>query len=156
MMNKDQLLRVREYMICIIAEMALMLFIRVVSDIVPPCVVLSDFSISNQVIRPGNENVTIDKVIMDMDEIELSHDQNDLSFAFSTLHFSRPAKNTVSYRLEGYQNEWISDDKRYISFTNLDPGEYRFRVKGISGDGIPAIEEASLAIIITPPWWTTT
>jgi len=121
-----------------------------------PRVVLSDFSISNQVIRPGDEDSIIDKVIMDVDKIELNHDQNDLSFAFSTLHYSRPAKNTVFYRLEGYQNEWISDNRRFVSFTNLDPGEYRFRVKGISGDGIPAKEEVNLAIAITPPWWTTT
>jgi len=121
-----------------------------------PRVVISDFSISNQVIRAGSEDAIIDKMIMDMDKIELSYNQNDLSFAFCTLHYSRPAKNTVFYRLEGYQKEWISDNRRFVSFTNLDPGEYTFRVKGISGDGIPAMEEASLMISITPPWWTTT
>jgi serine phosphatase RsbU (regulator of sigma subunit) len=121
-----------------------------------PKVILSDLSISNQVIRPGKDEAPINKVIMDTDEIELSYDQNDLSFAFATLHFSRPAKNKVSYRLEGYQNEWISNDRRYVSYTNLDPGRYTFWVQGISGDGIPAKAEASLKITINRPWWTTT
>jgi ligand-binding sensor domain-containing protein/serine phosphatase RsbU (regulator of sigma subunit) len=121
-----------------------------------PRVLISDLSISNQIIRPGAEDSPIDSVIMDMDEIKLSYDQNDLSFAFATVHFSRPAKNKVSYRLEGYQDEWIGENRRFVSFTNLDPGDYIFRVRGISGDGIPAKEEASLTITINPPWWTTT
>jgi ligand-binding sensor domain-containing protein/serine phosphatase RsbU (regulator of sigma subunit) len=122
----------------------------------PPKVVLADLSISNEVIRPGGEDALIDNVIMDAGEINLSYDQNDLSFAFATIHFSRPAKNKVAYRLDGYQNDWISDNRRFVSFTNLDPGEYHFRIQGISGDGIPANEEATLKITINPPWWTTT
>jgi serine phosphatase RsbU (regulator of sigma subunit) len=122
----------------------------------PPKVLLADLSISNEVIRPGGEDALIDNVIMDAGEIELSYDQNDLSFAFVTIHFSRPEKNKVAYRLDGYQNDWVSDDRRFVSFTNLDPGEYHFRVQGISGDGIPAKEEAGLKITINSPWWSTT
>jgi ligand-binding sensor domain-containing protein/serine phosphatase RsbU (regulator of sigma subunit) len=122
----------------------------------PPKVLLADLSISNEVIRPGGVDALIDQVIMDVGEIDLSYDQNDLSFSFATIHFSRPAKNKVAYRLDGYQNDWISDNRRFVTYTNLDPGEYHFRVQGISGDGIPAKEEASLKITINPPWWSTT
>jgi serine phosphatase RsbU (regulator of sigma subunit) len=121
-----------------------------------PRVVLSDFSISNQVILPGEDDSPLAKSIMETERISLSHDQNDLSFEFATLHFSRPTKNKVAYRLEGYQNDWISDGRRYASFTNLDPGKYTFRVQGISGDGIPAKQEAAVVITINSPWWQNT
>ncbi|NIT61651.1 MAG: hypothetical protein GWN00_37265, partial [Aliifodinibius sp.] len=39
------------------------------------------------------------------------------------------------------------------SYTNLDPGEYIFRVKASNNDGVWNEEGTSLRIIITPPWW---
>ena len=93
---------------------------------------------------------------MKLDELNLSHTQNDISFEFSSIHFSRPAKNKVIYKLDGFNNNWIASDRNYASFTNLDPGEYTFRVKGSNGDGIWDEEGKSIRIIISPPWWQTT
>jgi serine phosphatase RsbU (regulator of sigma subunit) len=93
---------------------------------------------------------------MDTGEISLSYSQNDLSFEFAALHFGRPLKNQIYYRLDGFQTEWINESRRFTSFTNLDPGGYTLRLKGISGDGIQSPSEHKLKIIINQPWWRTT
>ncbi|HSR17101.1 MAG TPA: ATP-binding protein, partial [Ignavibacteriaceae bacterium] len=81
---------------------------------------------------------------------------NNLSFDFISVHFSRPKKNKIIYKLEGFNNNWISTDRNFATFTNLNPGEYTFRVRGSNGDGIWNEEGKSIRIIINPPWWETT
>ncbi len=59
--------------------------------------------------------------------------------------------------MEGFDKEWTYTDasRRFVNYTNLDPGEYTFRVKGSNNDGVWNEEGTSLRIIITPPWWAT-
>ena len=45
---------------------------------------------------------------------------------------------------------------RTATYTNLDPGEYIFRVKASNRDGVWNEEGASIKIIINPPLWATT
>ena len=84
----------------------------------PPRLVVSKFTISNEVIHPSIENSPLEKPLMETSAIKLSHDQNDLSFEFAALHFGRPLKNQIHYRLDGFQNEWINEPRRFTSFTN--------------------------------------
>ena len=46
--------------------------------------------------------------------------------------------------------------ERSATYTNLDPGDYIFRVKASNSDGVWNEEGASIKIIILPPWWQTT
>jgi hypothetical protein len=56
--------------------------------------------------------------------------------------------------LEGYNNFWRQvGAERTAYFFNVPPGNYVFRVKSASSNGIWA--EKSIHIIITPPWWST-
>ncbi len=58
--------------------------------------------------------------------------------------------------MEGFDADWIqSGTRRYASYTNLDHGEYRFRVKGCNNDGVWNETGAAIRIIITPPFWET-
>jgi PAS domain S-box-containing protein len=58
--------------------------------------------------------------------------------------------------MEGFDKNWIySDNRREVTYTNLNPGEYIFRVKGSNNDGIWNEEGTSLRITITPPYWQT-
>jgi signal transduction histidine kinase len=75
---------------------------------------------------------------------------------FSILDFADPEKKKYRYFLEGYDRDWIdAGNLESATYTNLDPGLYTFRVRGIDGDGFPAANEASIRIRITPPWWKT-
>ena len=88
--------------------------------------------------------------------IELAHNQNNVSFEFASLDYTRPMKNRYAYKLEGYQNNWIETDagNRMATFTNLNPGKYTLRIKGSNSDGIWNENGTSLLIKIRHPWWS--
>ncbi len=121
-----------------------------------PDVVINNLKISNHSVNANADNSPIKKDINEVDEITLSYDQNDISFDFAVIHFSRPQRNKIAYKLDGLNDEWVYDNRRFASFTNLEPGEYVFRLKGANGDGVWNVNEKKIALTILPPWWRTT
>jgi hypothetical protein len=89
-------------------------------------------------------------------EISLPYDENFLSFEFAALSYISPERNQYAYMMEGLDKDWVySGTRRYVSYPNLDPGEYIFRVKGSNNDGVWNEAGTSIFIIISPPWWKT-
>ena len=115
---------------------------------VPP-VVLTAF-------KKYNKDVKLDKSISEIDNIELSYRDYVFSFEFAALNFSTTEKNTYAYFMEGFDKEWnYVGNRRYATYTNLNPGEYVFRVKGANSDGMWNESGASVRIFIAPPFWQT-
>jgi signal transduction histidine kinase/ligand-binding sensor domain-containing protein/DNA-binding response OmpR family regulator len=127
---------------------------------IPP-VVITDFQLFNNSVPVGldtNTNRTIlTKTITETNEIELTYKDYIISFEFAALDFHTPGKNQYAYILEGFDKEWNYTDanKRFATYTNLDPGEYTLKVKGSNNDGIWNETGTSIKLVITPPWWTT-
>lgn len=91
-----------------------------------------------------------------IDTLVLSYNDAVFSFSFASLDFTNPLKNRYAFMLEGFDPDWRhAGSRREATYTNIDPGEYTFRVKGSNNDGIWNDAGASLVIIITPPWWGT-
>jgi ligand-binding sensor domain-containing protein/signal transduction histidine kinase len=110
-----------------------------------PAVVITTFYIFNEPIRHD---------LLPGETIELSHRQNFIAFEFAALDFNAPDKNQYAYRLDGLDGDWIeAGTRRYASYTNLEGGEYVFRVKGSNTDGAWNEEGASLQITVIPPIW---
>jgi signal transduction histidine kinase len=65
--------------------------------------------------------------------------------------------NRYRYRLEGLEPGWneVDSGQRLATYTNLDPGNYVFRVQGSNSDGVWNEQGVSLPILVTPPWWKT-
>ena len=79
-----------------------------------------------------------------------------VSFSFSVLDFSNPQKNQAYYMLEGFDNEWISAEQQNRAvYTNLDGGNYIFKVKALSSHGVWTKKPLELKLNVTPPWWET-
>ena len=115
----------------------------------PPVVYITSIKINNTYYTP-------DTSIYDIREMKLNYQQSDLQFDFAALNYSQTYKNKYAYKLEGYDQEWIfAGTIRFAKYTNLDPGDYVFRVKACNNDGVWNEEGASLKIIILPPWWQT-
>jgi signal transduction histidine kinase len=88
--------------------------------------------------------------------IELSYQQNDLSIEFAALDYHAPGKNQYVYRMEGVDRDWVSaGTRRYVTYANLNPGNYVFRAKGSNNDGVWNEEGVTLHITIWPPFWGT-
>ncbi len=103
------------------------------------------------------ENAILNKSITLLDQIELAYDQNDFTIEFAAIDFSDPNRVQYKYILENHDDEWIdAGHKNYVSYTNMDPGEYTLKVLATNSDGIWVDQPKSLAITITPPIWMTT
>ncbi|MEJ2614232.1 MAG: two-component regulator propeller domain-containing protein [Ignavibacteriaceae bacterium] len=124
------------------------------SDFFPP-VLLTDFRIFNKPV-PINKESSLKTSIILTKAIILSHNQNVFSFKFSSLDYNSPQSNQYAYIMEGFDKEWIySGSRQFVTYTNLDPGSYLFRVKATNSDGIWSKHEVSLKVLITSPWWKT-
>ena len=89
-------------------------------------------------------------------EITLRHDQSVFTFEFSLLNFDITEKNHYAYKLEGFDEHWTyAKTNRAATYTNLDSGEYTFRVRASNNEGIWMDQELSVALFILPPWWQT-
>jgi serine phosphatase RsbU (regulator of sigma subunit) len=121
-----------------------------------PPIVITDFQIFNKSIGIGSES-PLKKHISETKEIILPYEKNVFSFKFVALDYTLPGNNQYQYMMEGFDKEWIFTDasKRFATYTNLDAGEYVFRVKGSNNDGVWNEEGTSIKIIITPPFWQT-
>ena len=85
--------------------------------------------------------------------IRLGPEQNFFSIEFSAPEFSGDNLQ-YSYQLEGADKEPIESNKRnYASYSDLQPGEYVFRVKATNWRGCESAKITSIRIIITPPFW---
>jgi PAS domain S-box-containing protein len=122
---------------------------------VPP-VVLTDFEINNQSVPIGGDSV-LSQSITTLDALTLSHLDRVLSFEFAALNYVNPAKNRYAYKLEGFDEDWVetTSERRRATYTNLDHGNYIFRVRASNNDGVWNDEGVSLALTITPAWWET-
>ena len=90
------------------------------------------------------------------EEINLPYTENFISFEFAALSFISPERNQYAYKMEGLDKDWVyTGTRRYATFSQLEPGEYIFRVKGSNNDGVWNEAGTSITIIITPPWWKT-
>ncbi len=114
-----------------------------------PNLVISSF-------RKINKEINLDKNISYTDTVTLSYDDIYFSIEFSALDYTKPSKNNYAYMLEGFDKEWIYSGNRNIAtYTNIDPGEYIFKVKGTNNDGNWNEAGVSLFVIIKPPFWAT-
>ncbi len=124
------------------------------SSFIPP-VLITDFQIFNESVDAGNSALLKTSVFLS-DGIKLSYKQNVFSFQFSALDFSSPQSIKYAYMMDGFDNDWVySGLRRYVTYTNLNPGEYNFKVKSTNSDGIWNDNFRKFSVIITPPWWQT-
>jgi signal transduction histidine kinase/ligand-binding sensor domain-containing protein/DNA-binding response OmpR family regulator len=119
---------------------------------IPP-IVFTGLRIFNQ---PAQIGGAIKKSINVADVIELNYEQNVFSLDFAALSYSNSGKNEYAYMLEGFDKEMIyAGTTNSVTYTNLNPGKYLFRVKGSNSNGIWSAEDAKITIIIRPPFWQT-
>ncbi len=88
--------------------------------------------------------------------IELTHKDKVFTIEFSAMDYKNPKRNVYAYFLEGYDKMWNEVGTRnYATYTNIRPGEYTFKVKGMNSDGTWSEEPATFQIRIRPPFYMT-
>jgi len=89
-------------------------------------------------------------------EVEVPPGRGGLEIHYTGLSLAAPEKVRFRYKLEGYDAEWVeAGSRRAAYYTNAPPGRYVFRVRASNNDGIWGEQEATVSVIIVPPFWRT-
>lgn len=87
---------------------------------------------------------------------EFNYLHNSFTFSFAALDYPNQEDMRYYYKLEGLDTNWRnSGDQRRVSFQNLLPGSYLFRVKAMNRKGIWSKMDAVYGFRIVPPFWKT-
>ncbi len=122
----------------------------------PPDVVLTDFRLFNRPLDFKKPGSPIKKHINFVNEIVLRYKQNVLTFQFAAMDYRKRGSARYRYKMEGFDRDWIyAGAAREATYTNLDPGMYRFTVQASFEGGAWSHRNKTLAIIVIPPWWRT-
>lgn len=111
---------------------------------IPPKIYLTGFEIFNE--KQNLQNL--------LNNPSFNYDQNYLKFTYTGINLSAPNKILYRYRLSNIDDHWIESKENYVQYTNLDDGNYQFKVSAQNEEGIwsnPVV--ASFSII--PAWWET-
>ncbi|MBA2613614.1 MAG: SpoIIE family protein phosphatase [Bacteroidetes bacterium] len=106
--------------------------------------------------KRGGKDVAVDSFIAYKKYLKLSWRENYFQFELAALDYTDPAKNKFKYKLEGYDNDWSAPTNvRYVSYTELPGGEYKFLVKSTNNDGVWNEIPFEISIEVVPPFWKT-
>ncbi|MCR8557696.1 response regulator [Mucilaginibacter sp. BJC16-A38] len=126
-----------------------------INKFVPP-VYITDFQVFNKSVSPQDKHSPLNTDISFADRINLTYKQSSVSFTFAALNYVITRNNQYYYKLEGLDTGWVKAGvERKASYTNLDPGDYTFKVRGSNNDGVWNNTGASIAVEIEPPFWVT-
>ncbi|MGE5429010.1 MAG: two-component regulator propeller domain-containing protein [Methylococcaceae bacterium] len=100
---------------------------------------------------PLKENITL------ADRIDLKYDMSIFTLEFMGVNYSSNQKIQYAYFLEGSDEKWnYLGNQNSVTFRNLEPGEYVFKVKASSPDAVWSDSNiASMTIVVRPPFWAT-
>lgn len=88
-------------------------------------------------------------------EGELQHDENNIVFNYSVPQYNRFIEVEYQYMLEGLQSQWSEwSTKPSISYKNLEPGEYTFKVRAKIANSLPE-NTVVYHFTIKKPWYST-
>jgi ligand-binding sensor domain-containing protein/DNA-binding CsgD family transcriptional regulator len=113
----------------------------------------TDLKIYNRSVPVGelsDGRVILEQVIEESKDIWLSYLDQSFSIAFTTTDYTNPQGNEFSYQMEGFHDAWqyTAAGQRSVTYTNLHPGTYVFRVKHQH-------QQAAIRVHISPPYWQT-
>jgi signal transduction histidine kinase/ligand-binding sensor domain-containing protein/CheY-like chemotaxis protein/AraC-like DNA-binding protein len=126
----------------------------------PPPIVLTGLDIFNKSVHVGEQmgnHAILNRALSETREITLTHSEDVFSIEFAALDFVDNPGDKYAYTLEGFSRNWLVTDgnARKATYTNLDAGTYTFKVKAADEDGQWYDREATLKIVILPPFWKT-
>ena len=119
-------------------------------------VIITDILLQNKSIFDNELNFHFNA---DKNKVTFDYAQNNMTIEFSALDFSAASKIQYAYKLSGVDNSWnyVSNNRRFVSYANLPDGSYKFMVKASDENGIWSDQITSLQVVIRPPlyrtWW---
>jgi ligand-binding sensor domain-containing protein/two-component sensor histidine kinase len=127
---------------------------QILTNTTIPQVVITGLKIRNEPVQVQSEGSPLTKPIYLTHQLQLSYQENFLSFEFASMDFNYPEKNRYQFKLTGLDKDWIdAGTTNSATYTNLDPGTYSFMVRGSNNDGTWNKRASSVDLVILPPWY---
>lgn len=125
-----------------------------------PKVMFTGFQLFNEEVKVGEEydgQIILKEALNKTKEVVLGYKQNVFTVLFASDNYVLPEKTRYHYKLDGFNEDWLISmaDQHRVTYTNLAPGSYLLKVKATNSDGYAGTEEATLKIVILPPFWMT-
>jgi signal transduction histidine kinase/ligand-binding sensor domain-containing protein/DNA-binding response OmpR family regulator len=121
---------------------------------VEPSVFITGLKLYNKTIEVGTD--VLPKALSYIPQVDLSYRDEMFSLSFAALSYCSPEKNQYAYMLEGFDKDWNYVGTRHeATYTNIPSGTYIFRVKATNNDGVWSSRDATLKIVVHPPFWLT-
>ena len=126
----------------------------------PPIPVITDLKVLNESVYPNQKfrgQIILNKPIYKTEHITLPYNLNQVTFEFAAMHYAAPKKNSFRYKLEGTDADWVIVDnvQNFASYSDLQPGEYIFKLQSFNGDGLPSEEIQTVELTIKNPFYKT-
>lgn len=129
---------------------------EVQEQIKPPALKITAIEINNASIDFRKDSL-VDRPVSQVQRLQLAHDQNLITLRFAALQYANPSKHRYRYQMEGIDKAPSkAQNKREVTYANLQPGDYTFKVWGSSQGGQWSEQPTKLEISISPPWWRST
>lgn len=119
-------------------------------------VVITGLRLFGKPVQIGDESAILQQSIDRLSKVKLKHHQNVITIEFALLNYIKPYKNTYRWMLEGYEKDWNESRLTEVTYTNLPPGTYTFRVQACNNDGVWSDRPAAIQLTVLPPVWQTT
>ena len=112
----------------------------------------TDFLIYNKPVRVGQSDI-LKKPLDETLSIQLNYSQRSFTFMFSALEFRMPRRVIYEAKMENFDTQWhrVKNPNRSVTYTNLNPGTYVFKVKATIDE--KHILQKEMQVVIMPPWW---
>jgi ligand-binding sensor domain-containing protein/signal transduction histidine kinase/DNA-binding response OmpR family regulator len=125
--------------------------IKNINDVIPPV------EITGMRLLGYNDKNTeeyISNCINNKEPIRLKHNNSSFTISFVSLSYIAPTKNKYAYKLEGVDEDWNHiGNNPSVTYVDLAPGKYTFRVKASNNHNIWNENGAALKFEILPPFW---
>lgn len=123
-----------------------------------PSVVLTKLLVFNEITTPSEDKRRYSPLKQNItlaDKIELQYKQSVFTIEFVGINYNANQKIQYAYFLEGSDKKWNHlGNQNSVTFRNLQPGTYVFKVKASSPDAVwNDTNIASITIVVQHPWW---
>lgn len=126
---------------------------EIVINTFKPRVTITDFLIDNTVVDPSTIGLQSAENTNKY-TIDLSSDQSNFGFRFTSNSYLSPEKNRFRYRLRGLDDRWVEVDasQRVVQYYKIPAGRYTFEVMATNNDSEWAEVITTVDITCRPPF----
>lgn len=97
--------------------------------------------------------ITVTQKPVPRSQHRFAYNENSISFKFSGINFANVERLHYRYKLEGYNDRWMDITEESVTFPQLNPGRYNFRIQAsLNSEFAGAVEDQYSFVIVAPLW----